>query len=213
MIRDTLASLNTTTTAFQAAAEQGAQADQSVALYRMQRALEELSSIRGQSTSMISLYIPPRTPMSKLTTILADAKSSASCIKKPKNRKSVLDALASIDARTKNMREFPNNGAVIFAGTAQLEGDKERRVFTMMEPIKPVTQFSYTCGPTFVTEKLKEMCETDDTYGFIVVDGNGTLFATLSGNRSRVLHRFDVSLPSKHGRGGQSSVRFARLRL
>lgn len=212
MIRDTLASLSNTTAAFQAAAETGAQADASVQLYRMQRALEELSNIRGQSTSMISLYMPPRTPMSKLNGLLTEAKSSASCIKKTKNRKSVLDALASIEARTKNMREFPANGAVIFAGTAQ-DGDKERRVFTMIEPIKPVTQFSYTCGPTFVTDKLKDMCETDDTYGFIVVDGNGALFATLSGNRSRVLHRFDVSLPSKHGRGGQSSVRFARLRL
>lgn len=210
MIRDTLASLNSTSAAIQAAAD--TQSDASVQLYRMQRALDELSSIRGQSTSMISLYMPPRTPMSRLSGLITEAKSSAACIKKTKNRKSVLDALASIESRTKNMREFPANGSVIFCGTYQ-DGDKDRRVFTMIEPIKPVQQFSYTCGSTFATEKLKEMCETDETYGFIVVDGNGTLYATLSGNRSRVLHRFDVSLPSKHGRGGQSSVRFARLRL
>jgi peptide chain release factor subunit 1 len=28
-----------------------------------------------------------------------------------------------------------------------------------------------------------------------------------------VLHEFTVDLPKKHGRGGQSSVRFARLRV
>jgi peptide chain release factor subunit 1 len=192
MIRDTLASLNSTSAAIHASTEQ---ADASVQLYRMQRALDELSSIRGQSTSMISLYMPPRTPMSRLSNLITEAKSSASCIKKTKNRKSVLDALASIEARTKNIREIPANGSVIFCGTYQ-DGDKDRRVFTMLEPIKPVQQFSYTCGSTFATDKLKEMCETDDTYGFIVVDGNGTLYATLSGNRSRVLHHFDVSLPS-----------------
>jgi peptide chain release factor subunit 1 len=29
----------------------------------------------------------------------------------------------------------------------------------------------------------------------------------------KILHKFSVELPKKHGRGGQSSVRFARLRL
>lgn len=46
-----------------------------------------------------------------------------------------------------------------------------------------------------------------------MVDGNGALFATLQGNTREILHKFSVELPKKHGRGGQSSVRFARLRL
>ena len=50
-------------------------------------------------------------------------------------------------------------------------------------------------------------------YGFIVMDGNGSLFGTLSGNTRDVLHKFTVELPKKHGRGGQSALRFARLRL
>jgi peptide chain release factor subunit 1 len=45
------------------------------------------------------------------------------------------------------------------------------------------------------------------------VDGSGTLYGTLSGNTRAILHKFSVELPKKHGRGGQSSVRFARLRL
>lgn len=50
-------------------------------------------------------------------------------------------------------------------------------------------------------------------YGFIVMDGNGTLFGTLSGNTREILHKFTVDLPKKHGRGGQSALRFARLRM
>ncbi len=44
------------------------------------------------------------------------------------------------------------------------------------------------------------------------MDGNGSLFGTLSGNTREVLHKFTVDLPKKHGRGGQSALRFARLR-
>ena len=57
------------------------------------------------------------------------------------------------------------------------------------------------------------MLESDDKFGFIVMDGNGALFGTLSGNTREILHKFSVELPKKHGRGGQSAMRFARLRL
>lgn len=45
------------------------------------------------------------------------------------------------------------------------------------------------------------------------MDGHGCLYATLQGNTRAVLHKFTVDLPKKHGRGGQSALRFARLRL
>ena len=45
------------------------------------------------------------------------------------------------------------------------------------------------------------------------MDGMGTLYGTLCGNTRDVLQKISVDLPKKHGRGGQSSVRFARLRV
>lgn len=45
------------------------------------------------------------------------------------------------------------------------------------------------------------------------MDGNGSLFGTVSGNTREVLGKFSVELPKKHGRGGQSALRFARLRM
>ena len=48
---------------------------------------------------------------------------------------------------------------------------------------------------------------------FIVMDGNGALFGTLQGNSREVITKFSVDLPKKHGRGGQSALRFARLRM
>jgi peptide chain release factor subunit 1 len=60
---------------------------------------------------------------------------------------------------------------------------------------------------------LNELLEDDDRFGFIVMDGNGCLYGTLQGNTREVLHKFTVELPKKHGRGGQSALRFARLRI
>jgi peptide chain release factor subunit 1 len=56
------------------------------------------------------------------------------------------------------------------------------------------------------------LLESDQKFGFIIMDGNGALFGTLSGNTREVVQKFSVDLPKKHGRGGQSALRFARLR-
>lgn len=53
----------------------------------------------------------------------------------------------------------------------------------------------------------------DEAFGFIVMDGNGSLYGTVRGSSREILHKFSVDLPKKHGRGGQSALRFARLRL
>merc|ERR1711970_35058 len=53
----------------------------------------------------------------------------------------------------------------------------------------------------------------DNCFGFIVMDGNGCLFGTLTGNTRDIITKFTVDLPKKHGRGGQSALRFARLRM
>jgi len=81
------------------------------------------------------------------------------------------------------------------------------------EPHKPINTSLYLCDNVFHVEALKSLLESDDKYGFIIMDGSGTLYGTLSGNTREVLYKFTVDLPKKHGRGGQSSVRFARLRL
>jgi len=69
------------------------------------------------------------------------------------------------------------------------------------------------CDNKFHTEALSELLADDNKFGFIVMDGNGALFGTLQGNTRDILHKFTVDLPKKHGRGGQSALRFARLRM
>jgi len=91
--------------------------------------------------------------------------------------------------------------------------EKKRKVNIDFEPFKPINTSLYLCDNKFHTEALNELLESDDKFGFIVIDGSGALFGTLAGNTREILHKFNVDLPKKHGRGGQSALRFARLRL
>ena len=101
---------------------------------------------------------------------------------------------------------------VLYCGTVVTEEGKEKKVNIDFEPHRPLNKSLYLCDNKFHTEPLQELLQSDAKFGFIVMDGNGTLFGTLSGNAREVIHKFQVDLPKKHGRGGQSAVRFARQR-
>jgi peptide chain release factor subunit 1 len=100
----------------------------------------------------------------------------------------------------------------VYCGEIITSEGKERKINIDFEPFKPINTSLYLCDNKFHTEALSELLESDQKFGFIIMDGNGALFGTLSGNTREVVQKFSVDLPKKHGRGGQSALRFARLR-
>lgn len=144
--------------------------------------------------------------------MLTQEYGTASNIKSRVNRLSVLAAITSTQQRLKLYNRVPLNGLVLFVGTILTDEGKEKKVSFDFEPHKPINTSLYLCDNKFHTEALQELLESDSKFGFIVMDGNGTLFGTVAGNTREVIHKFTVDLPKKHGRGGQSALRFARLR-
>tara|TARA_R110002050_G_scaffold203629_1_gene338870 strand:+ start:694 stop:2004 length:1311 start_codon:yes stop_codon:yes gene_type:complete len=187
--------------------------DVNIEIWRVKNLITRLESARGNGTSMISLIIRPGDQIAKVAKMLADEYGTASNIKSRVNRLSVLSAITSTQQRLKLYSKTPPNGLVIYCGTIITEEGKEKKEMFDLEPFKPINTSLYLCDNKFHTEALKELLEADDKFGFIVMDGNGALFGSLSGNTRAVLHKFTVDLPKKHGRGGQSALRFARLRL
>ena len=165
------------------------------------------------STSLSSLVIPPKDQVSRINKMLSDEYGTASNIKSRVNRLSVLSAITSTQQRLKLYARVPTNGLVIYCGSIITDEGKEKKVNIDFEPFKPINTSLYLCDNKFHTEALDELLEDSDKFGFLVMDGNGCLFGTLCGNTREVLHKFSVELPKKHGRGGQSALRFARLRL
>ncbi|KAJ4733061.1 Eukaryotic peptide chain release factor subunit 1-1 [Rhynchospora pubera] len=189
------------------------ESDRNIEMWKIKKLIKALESARGNGTSMISLIMPPRDQVARVTKMLGDEYGTASNIKSRVNRQSVLGAITSAQQRLKLYNKVPPNGLVLYTGTVVNEDGKEKKVTIDFEPFKPINVSLYLCDNKFHTEALSELLESDDKFGFIVMDGNGALFGTLSGNTREVLYKFTVDLPKKHGRGGQSALRFARLRM
>lgn len=187
--------------------------DRAVQVWKIKKLIKALEQARGNGTSMISLIIPPRDQTSRVNRMLSDEYGTASNIKSRVNRQSVLSAITSTQQRLKLYPKVPTNGLVIYCGTIMNDQNKEREVLVDFEPFKPINTSLYLCDNKFHTDALASLLESDEKFGFIVMDGNGALFGLLTGNTRSVLHKFSVDLPKKHGRGGQSALRFARLRL
>lgn len=181
--------------------------------WRLKALVKRLDAATGNGTSMISLLIPPRDAVSRVQRLLTDEHGAAANIKSRVNRLSVLAAITSAQQRLKLYRAIPPNGLALYCGTVTTADGKEKGVTIDFEPFRPLTSFTYLCHSRFHTAPLAALLAPADTYGFIVVDGHGCTFATVCGNHTHTLQRFDVDLPRKHGRGGQSSARFGRIRM
>ncbi|GAB5032285.1 eukaryotic peptide chain release factor subunit 1-like [Nannochloropsis oceanica] len=193
--------------------QQTAEGNRAVDTWKVKKLIKSLQQAKGNGTSMISLITPPRDQISRVNKMLADEYGTATNIKSRTNRLSVLDAITSTQQRLKLYSKVPPNGLVMYCGTIMTDEGKERRITIDFEPFKPINTSLYLCDNKFHTEALGELLEDDDKFGFIIMDGNGSLYGTLQGNTRTVLYKFSVDLPKKHGRGGQSAVRFARLRM
>lgn len=110
-----------------------------------------------------------------------------------------------------SLNKVPDNGLVVYCGTIITDEGKEKKVNIDFEPHKPINTSLYLCDNKFHVEALSELLDNDAKFGFIVMDGNGSLFGTVCGNVRDVIHKLSVDLPKKHGRGGQSALRFSRL--
>src|SRR5271163_4227771 len=138
--------------------------------------------------------------------MLAEEFGTASNIKSRVNRLSVLSAITSTQQRLKLYNRVPNNGLVLYCGTIITADNKEKKVNIDFEPFKPINTSLYLCDNKFHTEALNELLESDEKFGFLIMDGNGSLFGTLAGNTRSILYKFNVQLPKKHGRGMKMEI-------
>ncbi|KAL6045447.1 translation termination factor eRF1 [Balamuthia mandrillaris] len=192
-----------------------------VSLWRQKQVVERLERSRGDGTSLITLMIPANHQLAAVSKLLSQEMSASSSIKSTTNRKSVQSALKSIQHRVKQLRNPGPNGLAIFCGTiysssegesgsAGAVGSKQKKELIVVEPVKPLLRFDYKCDSQFHTEALSEQLEEgQESYGFIVVDGQGALFAKLrGGSRVEVVGKYTTTLPKKHKAGEQALHHF-----
>ena len=175
--------------------------------------IRKLAQYKGRGTELISVYIPEATDRSSVMSQLTEEISQSSNIKSPQTRKNVQGALRKIINFLKQIDfKITKNGLVVFAGNiSETEGRTDIRLFTI-KPVKELRTKLYWCDSEFHLEPLQQMAKPTGVYGLITIDKNEATIATLIGKRYEILGHFTSGVPGKHRAGGQSSVRFARLR-
>ncbi len=179
--------------------------------YEFRRAIEELEKYQGRGTELISVYIPPKRPISDVIAYLRDEYGTSSNIKSKTTRKNVMSAIESIMSRLKYFKMPPPNGLVVFVGHVQKRGDQTEMVSHILEPPEPVQSFVYRCDSRFYLDPLKSMLGDKDVYGLLVIDRKEATIGLLKGTRVVPVKHIESMVPSKHHQGGQSSRRFERL--
>jgi peptide chain release factor subunit 1 len=192
--------------------EEDLEYERNVEMYKLKKLINRLDTLKGSGTSMITLIINYKDQINQYMKMLVEEVGKASNIKSRVTRQNVTDALTSTMEKLKLYNRTPINGLVIYCGLVQTEDGGEKMVKMDLTPFKPINTSLYKCDSVFHTEEIKKLLEDNDRFGFIIMDGNGSLFGTVQGNTRTVLLKFTVDLPKKHGRGGQSANRFARIR-
>ena len=187
--------------------------DEQIARFQTKKIFKSLSEAAGNGTSMITLIISKGSQTCQITNMLTLEYGTASNIKSHVNKLSVQSAIRSAQEKLKLYNKIPPNGLIICVGTAQTENNREKKIMYDFEPFKPINHFLYRCDNKFHLDTLDYLFDDEDSYGFIIMDGHGCLFAKITGQNKEILTEIHVDLPNKHRRGGQSSARFGRIRI
>ena len=180
--------------------------------FKLKHFIKELENFKGRHTELVSVYIPQDYDLNKIMTHLSQEQGTATNIKSKATRDNVIAALEKMIQNLKLHPRTPPNGLAVFAGNvAEREGQQDYQVFSVEPPI-PVKVRIYRCDKEFVLDPLIEMVEEKNIYGLVVLDRRDAHLALLKGKTILPLRKTHSEVPGKMRAGGQSSVRFARLR-
>ncbi|MFT7616214.1 MAG: peptide chain release factor subunit 1 [Candidatus Woesearchaeota archaeon] len=180
--------------------------------HELKKFYKQLSSYSGNHTELVTVYVPVGYDMTKVINHLQQEQGTATNIKSTSTRKNVIDALEKMIQHLKLIAKTPENGLMAFGGNiSDRDGQSDVKVFSI-EPPMPLNQRIYRCDKNFILDPIKEMIETDNVYGLVVLDKRDGTLALLKGTKIQVLMKTHSEVPGKTRAGGQSAPRFQRIR-
>ena len=171
--------------------------------FLLKRQLQHLKEIKGHGTEMISIYIPAEKAVADMSNKLRQELSQCVNIKSKQTQKAVESALTRL---LHHLKTYGN--ATGKKGLALFCADDIYEVI----PSEPIQVQMYKCGSSFELEPLERMLDVKKSYGLVLLDGRDASIARLRGTDLKVLDKLHSLAHSKHGHGGQSANRYARMR-
>ncbi len=180
--------------------------------YELKKFVKELEQYRAMHTEFVTVYVPAGYDMNKIINHLAQEQGTATNIKSSSTRKNVIDALERMIQHLRLYKQTPKNGLVAFSGNVLArEGKSDVKVWSM-EPPMPMNMRIYKCDKNFELELLRDMMESKEIYGLIVMDKRDATIAMLKGKTIVPLMKTHSHVPGKFKAGGQSAQRFEQNR-
>lgn len=178
----------------------------------LKKFLKEMEQYRGRHTELVSVYVPQGYDMNKIVQHLDQEKGTATNIKSSSTRKNVITALEKMTQHLRLFKKTPDNGLAVFSGNvSEREGQEDFKVWSIEPPI-PLKTRIYRCDKEFVLDLIRDMLETKEVYGLVVVDRRDANIALLKGKSIVPVVKTHSEVPGKSKAGGQSSARFERIR-
>ncbi len=182
------------------------------AIYKLRKLLDELEEIKGRHTELVSFYIPAGFNMQEAVNMLRQEQTLTENVKNKTVRNNVIGALEKILQELKFFNKTPENGLVIFSGNvSEVEGESDIRVW-LIQPPEKLRVKKYWCDKKFELEPLQDMAAEKELYGLLVMDNREATIALLKGKKLEVLRRKESIVPGKTIKGGQSQMRYQRVR-
>jgi peptide chain release factor subunit 1 len=174
--------------------------------------IKELERYRGRGTELVTVYAPAGYDLNRIIGQLQEEQGTADNIKSRQTRTNVVDALERMIVHLRGIGRNPPNGLAAFSGNvAEREGQSDVKVWAIEMPI-PSSQRLYRCDKEFILGPLQELVAHENTYGLVVLDRRDAMIGLLKGKTIIPLVQTHSEVPGKHKSGGQSAMRFERLR-
>jgi peptide chain release factor subunit 1 len=178
----------------------------------LKKFIRELENIRGRHTELVSVYVPAGYDIIKIIQHLQEEQGTAKNIKDAKTRGNVIDSLERCVRHLRLFKQTPENGLALFAGNVSAQEGKVDIQVWSIEPPEPLTTRMYRCDQTFVLDLLRQMMEAKEVYGLIVMDRREATLGFLKGTLIQKTHSMTSGVPGKIKAGGQSAMRYERIR-
>jgi len=180
--------------------------------YELKKFIKKLEVFRRPHTELITVYMPAGYDLNKIINHLKQEQGTASNIKSATTRRNVIDGLERMVQHLRLFKKTPEHGLAVFSGNvAEREGQIDLEVWSIEPPV-PLKTRMYRCDKQFVLDLLRDMLDTKEVYGLVVMDRRDANIALLKGKTIVPLVKTHSQVPGKQRAGGQSAQRFARIR-
>lgn len=170
--------------------------------------IDELASLEGEGTQLVSLAIPPEKSIRTIRSRIVDEHAAAANIKDDRTRDNVQTALDRLYAELQAYQETPESGLAVYVGVV----DGDLTVATFDDLPTSVATSLYRCDSEFDLGPLQAAAQPEDSYGLLVIERGAATLGRLAGDAIIPINSIESQVMGKSRAGGQSAQRFERER-